>query len=90
VSSSRLKDIVYGSAESTFFSQNSGHIPYRNSKLTHLLENALGGNANIAVICTLSAETHHSSETLESLKFASRCAQVETQATQGIVSGVIS
>ncbi|GHJ86870.1 hypothetical protein NliqN6_3272 [Naganishia liquefaciens] len=63
-----------------------GHIPYRNSKLTHLLENALGGNANIAVICTLSAETHHSSETLESLKFASRCAQVETQAIQGIVT----
>ncbi|KAJ9099955.1 hypothetical protein QFC21_003963 [Naganishia friedmannii] len=62
------------------------HIPYRNSKLTHLLENALGGNANVAVICTLSAEIHHSSETLESLKFASRCAQVETQATQGIVA----
>ncbi|KAJ9093508.1 hypothetical protein QFC20_007111 [Naganishia adeliensis] len=58
----------------------------RRPKLTHLLENALGGNANIAVICTLSAETHHCSETLESLKFASRCAQVETQAIQGIVA----
>jgi centromeric protein E len=54
--------------------------------LTHLLENALGGNANIAVICTLSLEERHQAETLETLKFASRCAQVQTKAVQGIVS----
>ena len=64
---------------------SGGHIPYRNSKLTHLLENALGGNANIAVICTLSLEERHQAETLETLKFASRCAQVQTKAVQGIV-----
>lgn len=28
------------------------HIPYRDSKLTHLLENVLGGDSNICVICT--------------------------------------
>ena len=64
---------------------SGGHIPYRNSKLTHLLENALGGNANIAVICTLSLEERHQAETLETLKFASRCAQVQTKAVQGII-----
>jgi len=46
----------------------------------------LGGNANIAVICTLSLEERHQAETLETLKFASRCAQVQTKAVQGIVS----
>lgn len=61
------------------------HIPYRNSKLTHLLENAIGGNANIAVICTLSLEDRHASETLETLKFANRCAQVETRAVKGVI-----
>lgn len=63
----------------------NGHIPYRNSKLTHLLENALGGNANIAVICTLSLEERHQAETLETLKFASRCAKVQTKAVQGTI-----
>ncbi|EIW65684.1 hypothetical protein TREMEDRAFT_66278 [Tremella mesenterica DSM 1558] len=65
--------------------KKSGHIPCRDSKLTHLLENALGGNSNICVICTLSAEEEHASETLETLKFAGTCSQVETQAKKNIL-----
>ncbi|KAL7421908.1 Kinesin-like protein kip2 [Cryptotrichosporon argae] len=61
------------------------HIPYRNSKLTHLLENALGGDSNICVICTMSAEEEHCSETLETLKFAGRCSQVETKAKKNVL-----
>ncbi|OCF32982.1 hypothetical protein I316_05320 [Kwoniella heveanensis BCC8398] len=61
------------------------HIPYRNSKLTHLLENALGGDSNICVICTMSAEEEHCSETLETLKFAGRCSQVKTNAKKNIL-----
>lgn len=61
------------------------HVPYRDSKLTHLLENALGGDSNICVICTMSADEEHSSETLETLKFAGRCSQVETKAKKNIV-----
>ncbi|RXK39315.1 hypothetical protein M231_03394 [Tremella mesenterica] len=65
--------------------KKSGHIPYRDSKLTHLLENALGGDSNICVICTLSAEEEHASETLETLKFAGTCSQVETQAKKNVL-----
>ncbi|BEI93295.1 uncharacterized protein CcaverHIS019_0509230 [Cutaneotrichosporon cavernicola] len=65
----------------------SGHIPYRNSKLTHLLENVLGGDSNICVICTMSSEEEHCAETLETLKFASRCSQVETKAQKNILHG---
>ncbi|ORX37881.1 kinesin motor domain-domain-containing protein [Kockovaella imperatae] len=61
------------------------HIPYRDSKLTHLLENALGGESNICVICTISADQEHASETLETLKFAGRCSQVETKAKKNIL-----
>ncbi|KAL1411458.1 Kinesin-like protein kip2 [Vanrija albida] len=62
-----------------------GHVPYRNSKLTHLLENVLGGDSNICVICTMSAEEVHCPETLETLKFAGRCSQVETKAQKNIL-----
>jgi len=65
---------------------DSGHIPYRDSKLTHLLENALGGDSNICVICTLSGEEDHHAETLETLKFAGNCARVETKAKKNIAS----
>ncbi|WVO15973.1 hypothetical protein L204_103638 [Cryptococcus depauperatus] len=63
----------------------ASHIPYRNSKLTHLLENALGGDSNICVICTLSVEEEHCGETLETLKFAGRCSQVKTHAKKNIL-----
>ncbi|KAF5938213.1 hypothetical protein HYC85_025719 [Camellia sinensis] len=33
-----------------------GHIPYRDSKLTHILQPALGGNAKTSIICTLAPE----------------------------------
>ncbi|WOO81136.1 Kinesin-like protein KIN-7L [Vanrija pseudolonga] len=62
-----------------------GHVPYRNSKLTHLLENVLGGDSNICVICTMSADEAHCAETLETLKFAGRCSQVETKAQKNIL-----
>jgi centromeric protein E len=50
------------------------------------LENALGGDSNICVICTLSGEEDHHAETLETLKFAGNCARVETKAKKNIVS----
>jgi centromeric protein E len=62
-----------------------GHIPYRDSKLTHLLENVLGGDSNICVICTMSAQEEHQTETLETLKFAGRCSQVVTKAQKNIL-----
>ncbi|KAK1275738.1 Kinesin-like protein NACK2 [Acorus gramineus] len=59
-----------------------GHIPYRDSKLTRILQPALGGNAKTSIICTVAPEEVHIEETKVTLKFASRakcitnCAQV--------------
>ncbi|KAL6654091.1 hypothetical protein ACP70R_007556 [Stipagrostis hirtigluma subsp. patula] len=58
------------------------HIPNRNSKLTRILEPALGGNAKTSIICTATPEESHIEETKGTLQYASRakcvnnCAQV--------------
>ncbi|XLS47918.1 hypothetical protein HN51_022276 [Arachis hypogaea] len=59
-----------------------GHVPYRDSKLTRILQPSLGGNANTAMICNVTLAQIHTDETKSSLQFASRalrvtnCAQV--------------
>jgi centromeric protein E len=56
------------------------HLPYRDSKLTRLLQGALSGNSLVSILCTIQigssgsiATAHsHTGETLNTLKFASR------------------
>ncbi|XP_041020030.1 kinesin-like protein KIN-7N isoform X2 [Juglans microcarpa x Juglans regia] len=53
-----------------------GHIPYRDSKLTRILQPALGGNAKTSIICTLAPEEVHIEETKGTLQFASRAKRI--------------
>ncbi|KAF5774627.1 putative plus-end-directed kinesin ATPase [Helianthus annuus] len=53
-----------------------GHVPYRDSKLTRILQPALGGNANTAIICNITLAQIHADETKSSLMFASRALRV--------------
>ncbi|PRQ27874.1 putative plus-end-directed kinesin ATPase [Rosa chinensis] len=68
--------------------KNRGHIPYRDSKLTRILQPALGGNAKTSIICTIAPEEVHVEETKGTLQFASRakritnCAQVNEILTE--------
>lgn len=59
---------------------SSIHIPYRDSKLTRLLQPALGGNARTAIICAVTPAILHMEETLSTLKFASRAKKVTNSA----------
>ncbi|KAM0749105.1 kinesin-domain-containing protein [Meredithblackwellia eburnea MCA 4105] len=63
----------------------TAHIPYRDSKLTRLLQPALGGNARIAVVCTVSPDSVNAAETLSTLKFARRAKMVVTNAERGVL-----
>ena len=54
-----------------------GHVPYRNSKLTQVLQDALGGTSKVLLMCCVSPEVESSPESLSSLNFAARAAQVE-------------
>ncbi|VFQ99048.1 unnamed protein product [Cuscuta campestris] len=53
-----------------------GHIPYRDSKLTRILQPALGGNAKTSIICTVAREEVHIEETRGTLQFASRAKRI--------------
>jgi centromeric protein E len=58
---------------------HSPHIPYRDSKLTHILEPSLGGNTRTAIICTITPAAIHSDVTLSSLKFANRAKNIKNE-----------
>ncbi|XP_010489762.1 PREDICTED: kinesin-like protein KIN-14G [Camelina sativa] len=63
-------------------SQKNNHIPYRNSKLTQLLQDALGGQAKTLMFVHISPEQEALGETLSTLKFAERVATVELGAAR--------
>ncbi|KAJ4838094.1 hypothetical protein Tsubulata_022157 [Turnera subulata] len=62
-----------------------GHINYRDSKLTRLLQPALGGNARTAIICTLSPARSHVEQTRNTLLFACCAKEVTTKAQVNVV-----
>ncbi|KAI3511604.1 hypothetical protein L1887_18759 [Cichorium endivia] len=56
------------------------HIPYRDSKLTFLLQESLGGNAKLAMICAISPSESCRSETYSTLRFAQRAKAIKNKA----------
>uniref|UniRef100_UPI004038DC04 kinesin-like protein KIF25 isoform X1 n=3 Tax=Callospermophilus lateralis TaxID=76772 RepID=UPI004038DC04 len=58
-------------------SERRGHVPYRNSKLTHLLQDTIGGDAKLLVILCVSPGQKHVAETLQGLGFGARARQAE-------------
>eukprot|EP00927_Polykrikos_kofoidii_P002367 TRINITY_DN10934_c0_g1_i1.p1 TRINITY_DN10934_c0_g1~~TRINITY_DN10934_c0_g1_i1.p1 ORF type:complete len:882 (+),score=141.20 TRINITY_DN10934_c0_g1_i1:376-2646(+) len=55
-------------------------VPYRDSKLTRLLSNALGGSSKTIMICALSPASSNFQETLSTLRYADRAKQIKNTA----------
>ncbi|KAL1217047.1 Kinesin-like protein KIN-7H [Cardamine amara subsp. amara] len=63
----------------------TGHIPFRDSKLTRILQSSLGGNARTAIICTMSPARIHVEQSRNTLLFASCAKEVTTNAQVNVV-----
>ncbi|CAK4130104.1 unnamed protein product [Aphanomyces euteiches] len=58
------------------------HVPYRDSKLTFLLRDALGGNSKTTLIATVSAEEKYANETYSTLQFMQRAKNIKSVASK--------
>ena len=63
-----------------------GHIPYRDSKLTQLLEESLGGNSHTVMVNTVSMKGVNAAESLSTLQWAKRAQAIVNVSVQGIDS----
>lgn len=60
----------------------ASHVPYRDSKLTRLLQSSLSGHGHVSLICTVTPASSNMEETHNTLKFASRAKRVEIFASR--------
>ncbi|GAA5922582.1 kinesin family protein [Sporobolomyces koalae] len=63
-----------------------GHVPYRDSKLTRLLKQSLGGNCKTVMIVCVSPSSSHYDETHNTLQYANRAKEIKTKAIRNVIS----
>uniref|UniRef100_A0A7N0UUT3 Kinesin motor domain-containing protein n=1 Tax=Kalanchoe fedtschenkoi TaxID=63787 RepID=A0A7N0UUT3_KALFE len=78
---SALGDVIFALA------QKNSHVPFRNSKLTQILQSSLGGQAKTLMFVQLNPDVESYSETISTLKFAERVSGVELGAARSNKEG---
>ncbi|KDO76227.1 hypothetical protein CISIN_1g001464mg [Citrus sinensis] len=78
---SALGDVIFALAH------KNPHVPYRNSKLTQVLQSSLGGQAKTLMMVQLNPDVDSYSETISTLKFAERVSGVELGAARSNKEG---
>eukprot|EP00746_Dinoflagellata_sp_MGD_P160851 gnl/MRDRNA2_/MRDRNA2_87784_c0_seq1.p1 gnl/MRDRNA2_/MRDRNA2_87784_c0~~gnl/MRDRNA2_/MRDRNA2_87784_c0_seq1.p1 ORF type:complete len:730 (-),score=184.67 gnl/MRDRNA2_/MRDRNA2_87784_c0_seq1:30-2219(-) len=87
-----LKEATYINKSLTFLEQfvlalgdrHRDHKPYRQSKLTHLLKDSLGGNCKTVMVANIWPEASHLEETASTLRFATRMMRVTNEPTVNV------
>ncbi|KAI5057754.1 hypothetical protein GOP47_0027769 [Adiantum capillus-veneris] len=59
--------------------KDGGHVPYRDSKLTRLLQDSLGGNSRTVMIACISPADSNAEESLNTLKYANRARNIQNK-----------
>ena len=63
-----------------------GHVPFRDSKMTRLLKDSLGGNCRTVMIANISPSHRQFEETINTLKYANRAKNLKTQVARNVLS----
>ena len=71
--------VISALADNNSSSLSAAHIPYRDSKLTKLLMDSLGGNALALMIACCSPSAQHVEETLSTLSYATRAKNIRNK-----------
>ncbi|XP_046644917.1 kinesin-like protein KIF3A [Daphnia pulicaria] len=69
-----------GNVISSLADGKASHVPYRNSKLTRLLQDSLGGNAKTLMCANIGPASFNFDETLNTLRYASRAKNIKNKA----------
>merc|ERR1712217_897838 len=77
---SALGNVIEKLAQASSGTKKGALIPYRDSKLTRLLQNALGGSSKTIMICALSPASSNYEETLSTLRYADRAKKIKNNA----------
>lgn len=68
-----------GNVISALVEGKHSHVPYRDSKLTRLLQDSLGGNTRTIMIAAISPADYNFDETLTTLRYASRAKSIKNK-----------
>jgi len=87
-----LKEATYINKSLTFLEQvvvalgnkHRDHVPYRQSKLTHMLKDSIGGNCKTTMVANVWPEANKLEETASTLRFATRMMRVSNEATVNV------
>ncbi|XP_043233135.1 kinesin-like protein KIF3B [Amphibalanus amphitrite] len=68
-----------GNIISALVDGKSSHIPYRDSKLTRLFQDSLGGNAKTVMVANIGPASYNYDETLSTLRYANRAKNIKNK-----------
>ena len=72
-----LEQVIVALNQKSKYGKTKSHIPYRNSLLTTLLKDSLGGNCKTVMIATVSVDISNLEETVSTLRFSQRVKKIE-------------
>lgn len=78
-----LGRVINSLSDRSLSASNTSHIPYRESKLTRLLQDSIGGQTKTALIATISPAKINLEETVSTLEYASRAKNIQNKPQLG-------
>ena len=78
--------LALGNVISALTEEKRGHVPYRDSKITRLLQDSLGGNSFTVMIACVSPADSNMEETVNTLRYAQRARGIQNNATQNLMA----